>query len=136
MKPQRFSTASGKEGADAKQALGGLELKGWNAVIALTASVGLMWEITYRFHQAEVARIMEEAEAKRKQDKLEVDAKRNQDKLEAEAARHQDKAELYKYFLQVIGTQNYEPLQVMLGKKGNGAAPPTDGGVKEQKKEE
>ena len=85
MKPQRLSTASGKEGADAKQALGGLELKGWNAVIALTASVGLMWEITYRFHQAEVARIMGEAEAKRNQDKLEVDAKRNQDKLEVDA---------------------------------------------------
>ena len=34
----------------------------------------------------------------------------------------------------MIGTQDYEPVQVMLGKKGNGAATPRDGGVKEQKK--
>ena len=142
---QRFSTASGKEGADAKQLRWGLEVKGWNAIIALTASIGLTWEITYRFHQTEVARIMGEAEAKRRLDeveakrrldKVEVEAKRCQDKVEAEAMRHQDKQELYKYFLQVIGTQDYEPLQGMLGKRGNGAATPADGEAKEEKKGE
>jgi hypothetical protein len=104
----------------------------WNAVLALTGVIALMWEVMDRFHQAEVARIQEKAKAER--GLYEVEMARIQDKAKAEAARFEDKADFYKYLLQLTGSQDYEPLKAMLEEARMGAAKGTDGGPKEREK--
>lgn len=48
------------------------------------------------------------------QDKVEMEAKHREGKVEAEAVRQKDRAEIFAYLLQVIGTQDYEPLKELL----------------------
>ena len=127
-----FSTLSGKEGANAERWWGLEKKSSWNAVLALTGIIALMWEVMDRFHQAEVARIQDKAKAERRLDKVEM--ARIQDKGKAEAARFEDKADFYKYLLQLTGSHDYEPLKAMLEEARTGAAKGTDGGPKEGEK--
>ena len=118
---QGFSTLSGKEGANAERWWGFEKKSSWNALLALTGVIALMWEVMDRFHQAEVARIQDKAKAERGLDKV-------------EAARFEDKADFYKYLLQLTGSHDYEPLKAMLEEARTGAAKGTDGGPKEREK--
>ena len=89
----KLSTLSGKEGTDVKQVLV-VELKDWKVlgtIVGIITGIGtLMWQGMERFHQAEVARIKGEAEAAQ--------------------ARLQDKVEMYRYYVQAVGTRDHEPL--------------------------
>ena len=118
---QGFSTLSGKEGANAERWWGFEKKSSWNALLALTGVIALMWEVMDRFHQAEVARIQDKAKAERGLYKLEM-------------ARFEDKADFYKYLLQLTGSHDYEPLKAMLEEARTGAAKGTDGGPKEREK--
>ena len=136
---QGFSTLSGKEGANAERWWGFEKKSSWNALLALTGVIALMWEVMDRFHQAEVARIQDKAKAERGLYKLEM--ARIQDKAKAErgldkveAARFEDKADFYKYLLQLTGSHDYEPLKAMLEEARTGAAKGTDRGPKEREK--
>ena len=147
---QGFSTLSGKEGANAERWWGFEKKSSWNALLALTGVIALMWEVMDRFHQAEVARIQDKAKAERGlyklemariQDKAKAEMARIQDKAKAErgldkveAARFEDKADFYKYLLQLTGSHDYEPLKAMLEEARTGAAKGTDGGPKEREK--
>ena len=156
-----FSTLSGKEGANAERWWGLEKKSSWNAVLALTGIIALMWEVMDRFHQAEVARIQDKAKAEmaliqdkakaerglyklemaRIQDKAKAEMALIEDKAKAErgldkveAARFEDKADFYKYLLQLTGSHDYEPLKAMLEEARTGAAKGTDGGPKEGEK--
>jgi len=100
----KLSTLSGQEGTDAKQVLV-VELKDWKVlgtIVGIITGIGtLMWQGMERFHQAEVARIKGEAEAA--QARIKGEAK-------ADAARLQDKVEMYRYYVQAVGTRDHEPL--------------------------
>lgn len=82
-------------------------MKGWTGYIAFTGSFGLAWTINYTIMQRELSRV----EAGRQQDKVEMEAKHREGKVEAEAVRRKDRAEIFAYLLQVIGTQDHEPLK-------------------------
>jgi len=93
-----------------------VELKDWKVlgtIVGIITGIGtLMWQGMERFHQAEVARIKGEAEAAQARIKGEAEAAQARIKGEAkaDAARLQDKVEMYRYYVQAVGTRDHEPL--------------------------
>lgn len=96
---------------DAKQVLV-VELKNWKVlgtVVGIITGIGtLMWQGMERFHQSEVDRIKGEAKA---------DIARLQGEAKADMARLQDKVEMYRYYVQAVGTRDHEPLEEAMSQR-------------------